>query len=132
MAVALARALRASAASGELWLPVRGGSMGRSLRSGSTVRVVPGARPRRGEVWAFCTAGGTILVHRYRRAAGGEFIFRGDARAADDAAVPASRLVGRVVEVQRDGRRRRLGIGDRVVGLAVRAARRKRHFVTTV
>lgn len=101
-----ARLLRERAATGPLWIPVDGTSMGRTVPGGSRVHVVPAPAPRRGEVWAFCTAQGELFVHRYRGPVGDHHRFQGDARIRADDPVPADLLVGRVVELA-GGRRPR-------------------------
>src|SRR5439155_10855322 len=64
---AVAAALRARVAARSLWLDVSGPSMGRAILSGTRVLVVEADCPRWGEIWAFCDAGGAIVVHRFRR-----------------------------------------------------------------
>lgn len=104
-ATATARLLRQRAASGELWLPITGSSMGRRYRDCARVLVTPLARPPRiGEVWVFCRDDAAILAHRFVRRRGDRFVFRGDARPSSDAPVPADRLVG-VVTLVDDGTR---------------------------
>lgn len=99
----LASALRDTASRPEgLWLPARGRSMGRAIGSGAEVHVrAVAAEPAPGEVWAFCTPGGAVLVHRCRRA-GPPHRFRGDARGGDDAPVEGALVIGRADRV-RDG-----------------------------
>ena len=80
------------------------------------MRVVAARRPGRGQVWAFCDEAGHVVVHRCRRRQGDAFAFRGDAEARRDAPVPADRLIGRVAAVAADGRVRRLGTWDRLLG----------------
>ena len=125
----MAAGLRAAAERGALHLPTAGTSMGRFLRTGDRAVVRPGARPRWGEVWVFVTAEGAVTVHRCRGRQSGGWRFQGDRRANPDPLVTDDRLVGRVVAVERDGRRRRLGALDRwgraVLGIAVRLRHRK-------
>jgi hypothetical protein len=132
----LARLLRHRVEHGSLVVPVTGASMGRSIRDGSVVEVVTTLRsPRRGEVWAFVDAGGTVLVHRYRSRVGDVLWFRGDGNRADDRPVPSDALVGRVAAVRADGRRRVLGKLDRCCGrvrLDLRSVRRELHKVLAV
>jgi len=101
--VAKAAALRAAAAAGTIWLPVKGSSMGRTIHSGDEVLIDPAGTPRLGEVWAFCDAQGEILVHRYLTRKAGMFRFQGDTNDAVDRPVPPERLIGRVVRILRDG-----------------------------
>ena len=48
--------------------------------------------------------GPAFLVHRVVRCADGVMIARGDNCAQDDAPVPLARVLGRVQEIERDGR----------------------------
>jgi len=89
--------------------------MGRTIRTDSEVLVAPSAEPRFGEVWAFCNADGTLVVHRFLRHRRGAFYFQGDAHWPDPP-VPRGRLVGRVVRVRQGGRERPLGRSDRLTG----------------
>jgi hypothetical protein len=119
-------ALLRSSARESVWLPVDGTSMFPTILAGSEVRVVARARrPRIAEIWAFCDADGTIVVHRYRkRDAEGRALFRGDNRRWRDQPVVADRLVGLVTHVKqgdsvrRFATRERLGwIARRLIGL---------------
>jgi len=96
---AIAPLMRRRAATERLWLPVRGESMGWSIRNGTRVRVEPAATPRRGEVWAFANAQGEIVVHRSRGKGPVGYVFQGDVHVDPDATVGAERLIGRVVEI---------------------------------
>ncbi len=74
--------------------------MGRAIASGTEVHVATGpAVPAPGEVWAFATAAGEVVVHRCR-AVGPPHRFRGDARARDDEPVAEALLIGRVDRVR--------------------------------
>src|SRR5260221_14607722 len=64
---ATAALLRRRVATQPLWLSVRGTSMEPSILAGSEGQLVVGSRPRRGEVWAFCSEAGDLVVHRCRR-----------------------------------------------------------------
>jgi hypothetical protein len=123
----MAAGLRAAAERGALQLPTAGTSMGGVLHTGDRAVVVPGARPRWGEVWVFCTAEGAVTVHRCRGRRPGGWLFQGDRRSVPDPVVTADRLVGRVVAVERGGRRHRLGALDRWGRSAAAMAVRLRH-----
>jgi hypothetical protein len=73
--------------------------MGWSIPNGARVRVAFDPPPRRGEVWAFCTKSGAVVVHRYRRAVGAQHRFQGDHRVEADPLVDRDELIGRVVEI---------------------------------
>lgn len=90
--------------------------MGRAVVGGERVLVVGGGQPRRGEIWAFVDETGVLVVHRYRSQVDGMMWFCGDTNAVDDRPVPLCAVVGRVVEVDRNGRRRRVGVESRIVG----------------
>ncbi|MEX1007825.1 MAG: S24/S26 family peptidase [Acidimicrobiia bacterium] len=120
---AKAAVLRRRASAGTMWFRVDGVSMGRSIPWGSEVLVVPAERPRVGEVWAFCTANGELVVHRHRRPIRGAYVFQGDAKASPDDPVRADQLIGRVVAVRAGGQVRRLGAGDRITGWTMKTAR---------
>jgi hypothetical protein len=111
---------------GEVWLPVDGHSMRPTIVAPGQVRVVARTRPRIGEVWAFVGDGGRIVGHRCQWHRPEGYVFHGDARAVADPVVAPERLIGRAVAV-RDGRgERRLGVLDRVRGLARQGARQGR------
>ena len=114
---AVARLHRARLDGTELWLPVAGRSMGSTIDGGGRVRVVDAERrPKRGEIWAFTSESGTVVVHRYRSRHGDQYWFRGDANPRDDEPVAAAALVGRVVEIDDDRGRRPVGFRDRWIG----------------
>jgi hypothetical protein len=100
---ALAAALRATAGRPDgLWLAARGRSMGRAVPTGAEVHVVASDLPPAvGEVWAFATAAGEVVVHRCV-GVGPPHRFRGDARPVDDAPVAPQLLIGRVDSLRRD------------------------------
>ncbi|MQA00009.1 MAG: hypothetical protein GEU80_11885 [Dehalococcoidia bacterium] len=76
--------------------------MGRAIRSGSRVRLIVAERPRFGEVWAFCTEDGRVVVHRCIARRSGRYRFHGDT-SGPDAPVPLDRLIGRAIEVEDRG-----------------------------
>jgi hypothetical protein len=108
--------LRRRSESAGTWLVVSGPSMGRALRTGDRVRIDVHDVPRRGEIWAYVDDGGALVVHRFRSRFGDRHWFVGDGNRRDDRPVSGSRVVGRVVEMERSGRRRRVGRTSRVVG----------------
>lgn len=117
----MARALRSAAASRPLWIEVAGRSMGRTIVPPARVLVSAAVRPRRGEVWAYCDDRSVVVVHRFLRRRGDALIFQGDGAARPDAPVHGGRLVGKVVAVDRGGRRLRMGQLSRLAGWAQRA-----------
>ncbi|MEE8603383.1 S24/S26 family peptidase [Euzebya tangerina] len=87
------------------WIATDGASMGRRWQAGVRVLLEAVDRaPRRGEVWAYCTAEGKLVVHRYVRCRDGLHVFQGDASFRPDQPVPTTWLVGRVRSVT-DGTR---------------------------
>ena len=86
-----------------------GESMYPAIRDGETVTVTPvaPAAVARGDIVLF-RYGRRLLAHRVVEVtmSGSERIFelRGDAKAASDGPVPGAAIVGRVVEVRRNGR----------------------------
>ena len=114
----ITRLLRRRAEVGTLWIDTIGNSMGRAVPAGARVRVVAASRPRRGEVWAMCDDDGRIIVHRVLGEAGERWWLQGDANRSPDLPVRPDRLIGRVDEVETNGRRRRLGRSRRVVARA--------------
>ena len=119
--------LRQRVARAPLWVTVQGPSMGKAIGGGDRVLVSRALKPRRGEIWAFVDDGGNLVVHRFRSEYNRRHWFVGDANVVDDRPVTAVRIVGRVVEVESNGRRRRLGTASRIVGRArldLRSARR--------
>jgi phage repressor protein C with HTH and peptisase S24 domain len=90
----------------------RGASMHPVIRDGDIVTVRPfaGARPGTGDVVAFVhplTRG--VLVHRVVRADGTGYVLKGDNALAEDGAVAADDVLGRVARIERDGRIMRPG-----------------------
>jgi hypothetical protein len=121
--------LRRSATDRELWLDVSGASMGRAIVPPAQVHVIPGGRPRRGEIWAFCLEDAAVVVHRLRDRRDGTFLFQGDAMAVPDAPVPPERLIGRVRQVRSAGTVHDIGAVDRWRGFAAISWRRLRRRV---
>ena len=104
-----AAVLRRRAAQSEIAIDVRGSSMGTVIPSGARVLVAAAPRPRRGEVWAFVVDDGMVVVHRFRRERAGTLWFQGDGNDGVDRPVTREMLVGRVIAIDVDGRRRRVG-----------------------
>ena len=125
----IASVMRRAAAAGTLWLDASGTSMGTSVVSGDKVLVGPALRPRQGEVWAFCNANSSIVVHRCRGRRREGWLFEGDAVGRADPVVSESWLIGRVISIRHDHAEHRVGLSDRVVGTAAIAARRARRVV---
>jgi hypothetical protein len=100
-----------------------------TIRPPARVRLRGGARPRRGEVWAFAGAGDAIVVHRCERRAGPGYVFRGDGLADADPWVPSAHLIGRVVEVDDPRGARALGTADRFTGTGRNLGKRLRKWV---
>jgi len=122
----VASVLRSAAAAKPLWLEVSGTSMGGAIVSGDTVLVIPSPRPRRGEVWAFCNAEASIVVHRSRGPRRGGWLFEGDAVGRADPVISSSWLIGRVVSIRHGEVARHVGGRDRALGMMGIAARRAR------
>jgi hypothetical protein len=114
----ITRLLRRRAEVGTLWIDTVGSSMGRAVPDGARVRVVAVSRPHRGEVWAMCSDDGRVIVHRVLGVVDGRWWLQGDANRAPDPPVELERLIGRVDEIDIDGRRRQLGAFDRVIARA--------------
>lgn len=95
--------LRRRVAQGPIWLPVAGDSMGRTIRGGSEVLVAAGVCPHFGEVWAYCTVEGVVVVHRFLRRRREALQFQGDAHWPDPP-VTREQLVGRVLCIRFQGR----------------------------
>lgn len=103
-------ALDAWAATGRVSrLLVEGGSMLPLLKPGDVVELDHSRSAlRRGDVVAY-RAGRTLVIHRVLRTpAGSDVRLAGDNRSLTDEAIPLEAVVGRVVGVERDGRRWRL------------------------
>ena len=91
-----------------------GASMSPLIRGGDTLTVAPIVRTRLrlGEVVAFVhPETNRLVVHRIVAAARGAFLLWGDRVAAPDGWMPRAAILGRVTQVERNGRRVRLGLG---------------------
>jgi hypothetical protein len=90
----------------------RGSSMYPAIRDGDLVTVapLPGPGPRTGDVVAFVHPGtGGVRIHRVVAAADGRWVLKGDNALGFDGALDREAILGLVVRLERDGRRRRLG-----------------------
>ena len=84
------------------------------IRDGDVITVLPkgGRRLRRGDVVAYVRpVDGRLAVHRIVRTKRDAFGLKGDHEAVLDFPVPESRIVGVLKEVERKGKRARLGLG---------------------
>jgi len=90
----------------------RGESMHPAIRDGDVVTVVPpgGRPPRTGDIVAFVhPETGGVRVHRVVGRGAGRYVLKGDNALGADPAVGPEGILGFVVGLERDGRRRRLG-----------------------
>jgi hypothetical protein len=110
---AKARLLREAATREPVWIAAQGASMGRTIPSGSSVRIAGAAAPRGGQVWAYLDGSGSVVVHRYRRHSETGHVLQGDASPHPDAPVGTEQLIGRVTAVRCAGRVRSVGSLDR-------------------
>lgn len=95
-----------------------GFSMTPFIRDGDIITIAPGsARLRAGDVVAFMNpCCGKLTVHRILHVSPAGYLIKGDNAPEPDGLVPVSIILGRVVRVEHDGRRVRLGLGvERVV-----------------
>ena len=85
----------------------RGGSMRPLIQDGDLLEVVPvhTAEYHLGDVILFSDSGGQLmahrLIHRFQREGHQILVMQGDANPREDYPVPASRVLGRVVSVER-------------------------------
>lgn len=103
-----------------------GSSMHPFIRGGDVLLVEPvaPARLRPGEIIFYHRGGTSHMVHRLVRRVEKDgrlmFIAQGDNVVGADAPILAEQVLGMVVEIQRDGRRMRLGTGlGRLLNLSV-------------
>ncbi len=87
-----------------------GDSMHPTIRDGDSVTAVAATAQelRRGDVAVTLSARG-VTVHRVVHVDGERVITRGDNAAENDAPFPASEVIGRVIEIERQGKRQRVG-----------------------
>jgi hypothetical protein len=102
----------------------RGLSMQPFIRDGDVITVAPlTRRSRRGDVLAVCDpVSERLVVHRVVAVAGEVYVTRGDNTDREDGPAHLADVVGRVVAVERAGRRVRLGHGPE--GALIAAAQR--------
>ncbi len=94
----------------------RGTSMVPFLREGDTLAIAPleNQRPRPGDVVAFSYStqrGPNLVVHRVVGRQGTAFVVQGDGNGCSPEIIRSENILGRLVKVERDGRRVRLGLG---------------------
>ena len=92
----------------------KGLSMTPFVKDGDVITVSPfsGASPRMGDVVAFVhPATGKLVVHRMVGKSGDSFLIKGDNVDHEGDRVPEKNVLGRVVVIERDGQRVRLGLG---------------------
>jgi hypothetical protein len=94
-----------------------------AIPGGAEVLVANAARPRVGDIWAYCNDTGTIVVHRHRRARGRVHMFQGDNSRRPDPPVHDEQLIGRLVAVRVDGHVRDIGARERFAGWAAQTRR---------
>ena len=97
-----------------LRIAVRGSSMTPFIRDGDVLTIAPveGRSLSVGDVVAFARGGtGRCAIHRVIGRSGPRWIVRGDNCAETDGRVVSDRMVGRVLLVERDGRKVRWGLG---------------------
>jgi signal peptidase I len=92
-------------------LAVTGASMTPCIRSGDVVTLQPETAPRRGDVIATRDPASRLRVHRVIRIRERTLQTRGDAAASPDPETRADDVLGRVVSIERMGRRVRFGLG---------------------
>lgn len=92
----------------------RGGSMAPFIRDGDVIYISPFRKgePGLGQVAAFLQPQtGGLLVHRVVGKNGLAYLIQGDNTPGKTDLVPPENLLGRVTQVERDGRQVRLGLG---------------------
>ncbi len=109
-----------------LEIPTSGTSMLPRLRTGDTVRISMTDAPLRfGDVAAFVSEDGTIVVHRYVASRRGVALFVGDNRKHFDPRVPVDWIIGRTEEP-----RRIVGHAAHVAVVLTRVARTRLRILT--
>ena len=92
----------------------KGFSMFPFIREGDAITIAPlkPSSPRLGDVVAFTPPGTQkLLVHRVIGKKGDSYLIRGDNAPAADGFLPRSRIIGRVILVERNGKRAYCGMG---------------------
>ncbi len=90
-----------------------GSSMTPFIRDGDAITVAPSPlQLRPGDVVAFVNVrSNQLMVHRIIHASPAGYLIKGDNNSVPDGLMPASSIIGRVVQVVRRGRQVRLGLG---------------------
>lgn len=70
--------------------------MAPTIDGGTPLLVRARPRPRAGEVWAFVTDDGQVVVHRFWRRNDAGLVFRGDGNDHPDPPVDHDQLIGRI------------------------------------
>lgn len=100
----------------------RGSSMSPFVKDGDVITVSPlsGAPPRLGEVVAYVFAGtGKLAVHRVIGRSADCYRIWGDNALEKQEPVPGSNVLGRVTQVERNGKNARLGLGPERILIAL-------------
>ena len=92
---------------------VHGRSMVPFICDGDVITIAPlHLRLRPGDVVAFVTPSGLQLtIHRILHCSQSGYFIKGDNNAAPDGIVPISSIIGRVVQVEHQGRKAKFGLG---------------------
>jgi len=97
---------------------VYGSSMVPFICDGDVITIAPlHLRLRRGEVVAFVTpCCQQLTVHRILHCSQSGYLIKGDNNSATDGIVPTSSIIGRVIQVEHQGRKAKVGLGvERVI-----------------
>jgi len=101
-----------------------GFSMSPFIRDGDVITLAPLSKPLRcGQVAAFVhPLSNHLVVHRAIRCLNADYLFKGDHSPHPDGWAQHRQVLGRVVRVERNGRRIRLGLGweSRIIALGSR------------
>lgn len=92
----------------------KGGSMSPFIKDGDMITIVSldGAAPRMGDFVVFIRpSSGFVVVHRVVGKRNDEYLIQGDSISEPDGWIPRTDILGRVTEIERNGRRIRLGLG---------------------
>jgi signal peptidase I len=84
------------------------------IKNGDVIKVFPiqGAPLSLGDVVAFtCPLKGQLLIHRIVTKKKGGFITKGDSSLEPDGIIPKTNIIGRVGEVERQGKKVSFGLG---------------------
>lgn len=90
-----------------------GCSMAPFIRDGDFITLSqPPVRLQTGDVVAFINPScNRLMIHRIVRVSRQGYLIKGDNNSIPDGRIPASNILGRVVRVEREGRRIRFGLG---------------------